>query len=59
MNAITEFESDKCLLSFIAVLFITAQYLPLIPSGSFFTNFGAIIFWTNVGLIYSEVLKYE
>ena len=41
------------------VLFITAQYLPLIPSGSFFTNFGAIIFWTNVGLIYSEVLKYE
>ena len=25
MNAITEFESDKCLLSFIAMLFITAQ----------------------------------
>ena len=41
------------------MIFIITQYLPLIPSGSFFTNFGAIIFWINVGLIYSEFLKYE
>ena len=25
-------------------------FLPL-PSGSFFTTYGAIIFWTNVGLV--------
>jgi len=41
------------------ILFVFSQYLPLLPSGSFFTNFSAIIFWINVGLIYSEILKYE
>tara|TARA_Y100001970_G_scaffold133625_1_gene164639 strand:- start:849 stop:2105 length:1257 start_codon:yes stop_codon:yes gene_type:complete len=41
------------------ILFVFTQYLPLLPSGSFFTNFGAIIFWINVGLIYSEIIKYE
>ena len=41
------------------LLFIIAQFIPLLPSGSFFTNFGATIFWINVGLIYSEILKYE
>ncbi len=41
------------------LFFIIAQFIPLLPSGSFFTNFGATIFWINVGLIYSEILKYE
>ncbi len=41
------------------ILFVICHYLPLLPSGSFFTNFAAIIFWINVGIIYSEILKYE
>ena len=48
---------NKILLS--SLLFIFAQIIPLIPSGSFFTNFGAIIFWINVSIIYSINKKYE
>ena len=48
---------NKILLS--SLLFIFAQIIPLLPSGSFFTNFGATIFWINVSIIYSINQKYE
>ena len=48
---------NKILLS--SLLFIFAQIIPLLPSGSFFTNFGATIFWINVSIIYSLSKKYE
>ena len=48
---------NKILLS--SLLFILAQIIPLLPSGSFFTNFGATIFWINVSIIYSINKKYE
>ena len=48
---------NKILLS--SLLFIFAQIIPLLPSGSFFTNFGATIFWINVSIIYSINKKYE
>jgi O-antigen ligase len=34
-----------------SILFITAQFLPLIPSGSFFTSWGATIFWMNFSIL--------
>jgi O-antigen ligase len=34
-----------------SILFITAQFLPLIPSGSFFTSWGATIFWLNFSIL--------
>ena len=34
-----------------SILFIIAQFLPLIPSGSFFTSWGAAIFWLNFSIL--------
>ena len=48
---------NKILLSSLLIIF--AQIIPLLPSGSFFTNFGATIFWINVSIIYSINKKYE
>ena len=50
-------ENDLILLSLCA--FICSQILPVLPSGSFFTSFSAIIFWTNISLIYSLLIKYK
>ena len=45
------YQKYKNLLHLSALIFIfTTIFLPL-PSGSFFTTYGAIIFWTNVGLV--------
>tara|TARA_Y100001936_G_C16059863_1_gene663485 strand:- start:533 stop:1771 length:1239 start_codon:yes stop_codon:yes gene_type:complete len=33
------------------ILFVFVSLLPLIPSGSFFTSFGAALFWLNFGLM--------
>jgi len=59
IKAINVYIKNKNVNILCPILFIFSQYLPLLPSGSFFTNFSAIIFWINVGLIYSEILKYE
>ena len=34
-----------------SILFVLVQFLPLIPSGSFFTSWGATIFWFNFSII--------
>jgi O-antigen ligase len=47
--------SNLILLS--SALFITSTFLPFIPSGSFFTSFGATIFWLNVGILISNINK--
>ena len=35
------------------ILFLTASLIPILPSGSFFTSYGAAIFWIN----YSFLIK--
>ena len=40
-------------------LFIISEFIPLLPSGSFFTSFSATIFWINVSVAYSLIKKYE
>jgi len=42
---------SKNLYSLCGSLFIFTTFLPLIPSGSFFTTYGATIFWINYSLI--------
>ncbi len=37
-----------------ATLFILISFLPLIPSGSFFTSYGATLFWINFGLMFKN-----
>ncbi len=41
------------------ILFIFATFLPLLPSGSFFTTFGATIFWINFSIIESFNKNYK
>jgi hypothetical protein len=36
-----------------SMLFITASILPLIPTGSFFTTYGATLFWINFSVMIS------
>jgi O-antigen ligase len=38
-----------------SILFVTISIIPLLPSGSFFTTFGASIFWIN----YSIMITYD
>jgi len=41
----------KNLIHLSSILFVTAQFLPLIPSGSYFTSWGATIFWLNFAIL--------
>ena len=41
----------------IGFLFIFVNILPLLPSGSFFTTYGASIFWLNYSFMISEKIK--
>ena len=34
-----------------AIIFILSNFIPLLPSGSFFTTYGATIFWINFSII--------
>jgi len=40
------------LMGIAAASFILISFLPLIPSGSFFTSYGATLFWINFGLMF-------
>jgi len=41
----------KNLIHLSSILFIAAQFLPIIPSGSFFTSWNATIFWLNFSIL--------
>ena len=44
---------NKNLYHLSSILFLFASLLPLIPTGSFFTSYGATIFWINFAIIES------
>ena len=50
-NSIKNFINKKNIYQFFGILFVICSFLPFIPSGSFFTTFGATIFWINFALI--------
>lgn len=37
--------------------YITSIFIPILPSGSFFTSFGATLFWINIGVMFSITSK--
>ena len=37
-----------------ATLFIFSQILPFIPTGSFFTTYGAALFWINYAILITD-----
>ena len=50
-NSFKIYLKNKNLIHLASILFIVAQFLPLIPSGSFFTSWGATIFWLNFSIL--------
>ena len=40
-----------------SAIFIIASFIPLIPSGSFFTTYGATIYWINYSLLIVTSIK--
>jgi len=54
---INGFFSSKNLILLSAGTFYVLQLIPLLPTGSFFTSFGATIFFINIGLIYAYINK--
>tara|TARA_E500000178_G_scaffold353694_1_gene420274 strand:- start:1491 stop:2708 length:1218 start_codon:yes stop_codon:yes gene_type:complete len=54
---INGFLSSKNFILLSAGTFFVLQLIPLLPTGSFFTSFGATIFFVNLGLIYTYVNK--
>ena len=47
------FNKKQNLIQLGAILFIASTFMPLIPSGSFFTSFNATIFWFNYAIMLS------
>jgi len=41
----------------VAIIFIVVSFIPLIPSGSFFTTYGATIYWINYSLLIPTLIK--
>ena len=40
-------------------LFITATLVPFLPSGSFFTSYGATIFFINYSFLMKKIMKFR
>ncbi len=38
-------------------LYVASIFIPFLPSGSFFTSFGATLFWLNIGVMFSATKK--
>lgn len=54
------YSKSKNLIHLASILFTLSQFLPLIPSGSFFTAWGSTIFWLNFAiLIFYNSKKYS
>ena len=54
---INSFVLSKNFILLSAGIFFVLQLIPLLPTGSFFTSFGATIFFINLGLIYTYIKK--
>ena len=50
-------KNKKNLISTAGLLIVSFSLLPLIPSGSFFTTYGATLFWINFGLMIQKSNK--
>ncbi len=51
LSSIKSYLKDKDNISLCGIFFVTISLIPLIPSGSFFTTFGAALFWFNFSLL--------
>jgi O-antigen ligase len=52
-KSFVNFNKKQNLIQLGAILFVASTFMPLIPSGSFFTSFDATIFWFNYAIMLS------
>lgn len=52
-KSFVNFNKNQNLIQLGAILFVASTFMPLIPSGSFFTSFDATIFWFNYAIMLS------
>jgi O-antigen ligase len=55
--SIKYYVTSKNLYQLSAILFTSISLLPILPSGSFFTTYGATIFWTNFAIMITHKNK--
>ena len=51
------FLNDKNKLKLCGLLFVIITLIPIIPSGSFFTTFGASLFWFNFSFLLQKKIN--
>ena len=56
-RSIKHYITSKNLYQLAAILFISITLLPILPSGSFFTTYGATIFWINFAIMIAHKNK--
>ena len=49
------FLKSKNIVVLASLLYIFFSLMPLLPTGSFFTSYGATLFWINYGLMISKL----
>ncbi len=52
--SIKNYIKNKNIYQLSGILFVLVSLIPIIPSGSFFTTYGATLFWLNFGLMISK-----
>lgn len=50
-NGIKIYLSNQNSIHLASILFVFVQFLPIIPSGSFYTSWGGTIFWLNFSIL--------
>ena len=53
--SIKYFFKNKNIYQLSGILFVLVNLIPIIPSGSFFTTYGATLFWLNFGLMLPKI----
>jgi len=53
------YQKKKDIIHLSSILFCSITFLPLVPSGSFFSSFGATIFWINFSIMCYFYLKFH
>ncbi len=51
MISINSFMRSKNIYQLSSILFVISTFIPLLPGGSFFSSYGAAIFWTNFSIM--------
>ena len=51
--SIKSYKKNKNLFTLAGICFVLTTFITPLPAGSFFTSYGATIFWLNIGILFS------